>query len=276
MKLRLLFATLLTFAALGAPVVAQPATDPDILQGDIDIIDGGNLEEAISGALDESNQELETTLDNAIAEATEQLSSGAGVDGLFTSPAFIVIIVSLLGSVVTYFTTNGIKLSTGAIKGRRTQLVAGLISVITAGVGGYFALGDVAGVSGINGALLGALSALSSLRIAIGVHETRRQAQTGARKPDRKNSSGVSDIVNSPVGKLAKEGLVALAIKYALPGGALLVDALLSEHTLEQADRIIREMGRKRALTVDEAQADAEATQGARRLPTEPIVAPQG
>lgn len=239
----------IVFWSSAALAQAAPAIDP---AGDITVVDGSNLEEILAAA---------------IAEASRQLGSGGTLESLFTSPAFLTILFGLLGSVVTYFMTNGIKLSTSWVKGRKTQIVAGLIATLTAGVGGYFGLGEVAGVGGVNGALLAALASLGSFGIAVGAHEGKRQKQAGLRKPERKASSGVSDIVNSPVGQLAKSGLVALAIKYALPGGGLLVDALLSEHTLEQAERIIHSMGKKRALNQAEIEDSQDQWEVANSLP---------
>lgn len=171
--------------------------------------------------------------------------------------------------------TNGLKLSTEFIKGRKTQLVAALIATLTAGVGGYFGLGEVAGVSGVNGALLAALASLGSFGIAVGAHEGKRYQETGMRKPERKGTA--SDFAESPTGQLAVGGLKALAKNLGLPGASFLVDALLSEHTLEEVDRIIRQMGRERALTEGEIAKDQDnwekanaVPKGAQVLPTEP------
>lgn len=61
----------------------------------------------------------------------------------------------------------------------------------------------------------------------------------------------------SAVPKLAIDGLKALAANFGLPG--YVVGVLLNEHTFEQAERIIREMGKERALTEGEIKADQDA-----------------
>lgn len=61
----------------------------------------------------------------------------------------------------------------------------------------------------------------------------------------------------SAVPKLAIEGGLALAAKLGVPGFVAAV--LLNENTFDEAERLIREMGKKRALTEDETKADQDA-----------------
>lgn len=276
MKLRLLFATLLTFAALGAPVIAQPTTDPDILQGDITIVDGGDLKSAIAGAIETDNDDLGVAIGDALTEATDQLAAGGSAGGVFTSKSFITLLFGVLGAAVTYFSTNGIKLSSEAIRGNRTRIIAALISTVTAGVGGYFGLSEVTGVTGVEGALLAGLSTVSSLLIAVGVHEGKRQAQTGKRHPERKHPTKADDVDfrDTTAGKLTVMGLKAFATSVGVP--PFVVDTLVTYLPLEEVETAIEEMGKERALTQSEIEADQDRWKAENPVTEEELEQAQG
>ncbi len=169
---------ILTLVLLTGFSFAQPTGAP--MTGDVTIVDGTDLEQILGQVVDET---------------TQQLGSGASIGTVFASPAFLTLLFGLLGAVVTLFTTDGLKLSSSWIRGRKTQLIAAIISLLSAGVGGYFGLANVAGVSGVEGALLAALSALGSFGVAVGAHEKSRYAETGLRKPQRKAGAVVADTV---------------------------------------------------------------------------------
>ena len=128
---------------------------------------------------------FEAGIEALIRQTTGQLQSGASAGAVFSSPAFLTVLFGLLGSLVTYFSTNGLKLSSSWLKGNRTRVLAGLISVVSAGGAAYFGLSEVAGAGTLERVLLASLSALGSFGVAVGAHETRRQAQTGLRKTAR-------------------------------------------------------------------------------------------
>lgn len=179
-KLRQYLTLILTLAAFGSPVIAQPATSPD-LQGDITIVDGQDLETS-----------LENALTNAVTEATDQLNSGTTVGGLFSSPAFLTTVFALVNAILVFLTTNAVKLQT-MLKGNKTLLLASLLSAVTSGLGVYFGPGAALGVP--ERIALAAAAALGTLGGAVGIHETRRAAQTGQRKPERKAGAVVADTV---------------------------------------------------------------------------------
>jgi len=238
-KLRLLFATLLTLAAFSAPVVAQPAPSPG-LQGDITIVDGQDLETS-----------LENALTNAVTEATDQLSTGTTVGGLFSSPAFLTTVFALVNAILVFLTTNAVKLQT-MLKGNKTLLLASLLSAVTSGLGVYFGPGAALGVP--ERSALAVAAALGTLGGAVGIHETRRQQQTGKRKPERKADAKAKG--DSTVGKLTKLGPRALAVSLGLP--PFVTNPIIDSLPLAEAERIIREMGKERALTLGEIEADQD------------------
>lgn len=245
---------LLACAALGAPVIAQPAA-PDVL-GDITVVGAGELEQAIG---------------DAIAVTADELQDG-DAGGFFQSAPVTTAVFGLINALLIFLTTNGVKLSTMWLRGRKTLVFAGLLSALLSGAGTFF---GPAGGAGLTERLVLSLgAALLSLGGAVGAHETLRNRDTKQRKPERKTKVSAGDLIDSPLGKMAKAGLVSLATGWGLPGAALLVEGLLSEHTLEQAERIINEMGRKRAATVDEAQAHVEGSQAERAIRVAP--APEG
>lgn len=223
----------LTFAAM--PVTAQPVPAlPSEVQGDVVFLEGSDLE---------------TALGNAIAEATDQLGSGESAGNVIRSPALLTILYGLLGSVVTFFGTNGFKLSGNWLRGRKTQLMAAALSVLTAGAGGYFGLSEAAGVTGIEGALLAALAALGSYVVAVGAHERNRYQETGLRKPERKAGAMVADTV--------LEGLVLAAKVLLLPFnlGEPLIRSMYQTH----GAKVVKDMiDQQRALSLAEIEADQD------------------
>ena len=68
-----------------------------------------------------------------------------------------------------------------------------------------------------------------------------------------------------------KGGLIALATSLGIPGAADVVTGLLSKNSIEQAEAIIREMGRERALNQGELKTagdEFEKTHPVRPTPT--------
>ncbi len=169
---------------------------------------------------------------------------------MFSSPAFITTLFGLLGGLVTFFGTNGLKLSSSWLKGRKTQLVAGLISALTAGVGGYFGLAETTGVNGIEGALLAALSTLGALGIAVGAHEKNRYQETGLRKPERKAGIAIAD---TALKNLIYAGKM-LPPPFNLAAGA--VKEIYDKHGYEYVKNLI---DARRALTEQELAAAGDA-----------------
>lgn len=194
-------------------------------------------------------EQIRDLLAQAIAEAQRQLASdpSTGIGALLTSAPFVMLVFALGGAVVTYFATNGIKLSTH-LRGRSTQIVAAVISLLTAGVGGYLGLSEVAGVTGWSGALLGVLTAAGALFVAQGKHEEKRYAETGLRKPERKAAQQRGDTVAE---KVTEATLRFLAARLGVPW--FVVEPLLDMMPIEQVEQMVIEMGRRRAMTPDEA-----------------------
>lgn len=237
--------------ALASLAFAAPA-------GDITVVEGEKLQDILA---------------TAIAEASRQLGGGASFNDLASNPAFLTILFSLFGSVVTYFGTNGIKLTT-MIKGRSTQLLAAALSILTAGVGGYFGISEAAGITGLEGAALGALSAAGAFLLALGKHEKERYKETGLRKPERKAIEAEIDssVRDSPVTKLAVSGLKTLAAAHGIP--PFVVDGLISTLPLEEAQAHIERMiAEERALSSDEMVSKAREYEEANPLTEEELEA---
>lgn len=241
-----LFAAALIFALLGHPALAA------VPQGDITVIASGELTQAVG---------------NAIAEAQTQLGQGAGVGELFRSPAFLTALLGLLGALPTFFGTNGLKLSTSWIRGNKTRVLAALLSMITAGLPAYFTVSQVAGVEGPGRIGAAVAAALGALLLAIGKHETDRTRQTGQRHPDRKGGAVESGV------RLGVIGLKTLAQNLGVPGMAFVIDALITDHTVEQIEAIIKRAARERALTGVESDELLDAYEAANILSSAELAA---
>ena len=216
---------------------------------------------------------LETT--TAIIE--QQLEAGETVGGLFRSPAFQVSLVGLLasavGGIISYFTTNGLKLST-ELRGKKTQLLALLSAGVAAGVPAYFGMSQVPGIDGWEGVALALVPTLLAFGEAVGIHETREFARTGMRKPERKRAKAEGRL---PVNRLFSpqldtqlenviEGVAETALAYALPPpvAALIADSFgpvvleaaetALKRPLDKAERLELLEARKAAISAGVAE----------------------
>lgn len=197
-------------------------------------------------------------IDAFVTAVTSELNRGTGLGELLTNPAVLTSLFALIGGLFTLLLTDAAKLST-TIKGSQTQIMAWFFAAATAGAGGYFGASEVAGLSGWGGALVGVLSTLGAGGLAIGAHERRRYAETGMRKPERQAAK--TDAIDTTV-VLAGEGLKLFAKSVGVP--AFVVDTLISERGLEEAERLIRSMQKTRASTVEEAGEHVQGSQAER------------
>ena len=233
---RLLF-VILTLVLLGHPAFAAlPA-------GDLFVVPAGDLEQALG---------------TVIAETQTQLTGGAAVGGLFSSPVFIASLMALFNAVLVFLTTNSFKLSTLWLRGKKTLTLAALLSALTSGLGVWFGPGAALGLP--ERIALSVVGALGTLAGARGIQETKRQIETKQRLPERKSKG------RSPAAQLTVMGLKAFAQKLGIPGAAFIVDALLTDHNIAQAEQMIKNMARERPLTGEESDELLDAYEAANIL----------
>ena len=150
-------------------------------------------------------------------------------------------------------TTFAVALAMAALINSQGLLVDPLFSSLSAPIN-WLLYGGLAGVGAIGGYdLLKAIAAMFGNKTLALPNPEEAEAQVSA------------------VPKLAVDGLRTLATNFGIPG--FVVSTLLNEHTFAEAERIIREMGKERALTEVEIKDSQDAFEKANPVAVNPVVA---